>query len=160
MVLFKAHHSMSWTSVSHSHSHGHFAHEAKKPQETFWLNKNGLSVGQVHFQKKTSRPMWLCQAVFLNDQRRLNWKIQNFQYQWGVIKCSCCFARLMFLTWVMRRAMLKRHWQIVFSWTQKDVVVTGTFLFAWRQYYLQVEVAFCIPWNQADGDTVISKACW
>eukprot|EP00434_Breviolum_minutum_P016634 symbB.v1.2.014663.t1/scaffold1077.1/size139779/10 len=25
---FVAHHSMSWTSVSHSHSHGHFAHEA------------------------------------------------------------------------------------------------------------------------------------
>ena len=48
-------------------------------------------------------------------------------------------------------------------WTQKDAVVTGTFLFAWRQYCFKrrkVEVAFCIPWNQADGDTVIGKACW
>ena len=32
-------------------------------------------------------------------------------------------------------------------WTQKDAVVTGTFLFAWRQYCFKrrkVEVAFCI----------------
>ena len=68
----------------------------------------------------------------------------------------------MFLTWVMGRALLRRQWQIVFSGTQKDVVVTGTFLFGANIIFKRrkVGVDFCIPWKQADGDTIMGKAVW